>query len=120
MNMSRVIVAGGLRIDRAIGVIGFAPFDFDLDRCVIDVKMMGQFLGDSPKHLLPFPNALLGDHEMTGAGDHAGSQRPDMQIVQVDHAAHPANCPADGVHIQRRGAASSSTLMDSLSTSQEL
>lgn len=63
--------AGMKRAKRAIHVFGIAAFHFDLYGRVRDVKMMLQFLDHRAQNLLPFPNALLGNDDVTTACDHA-------------------------------------------------
>ena len=72
----------------AVHVVGFAPFDFDLDGRVGDVKAPLDIAHDRAQHLLTFADALFRDQDVTAAGDDAWPDHPHVQVVNVDDAVH--------------------------------
>jgi hypothetical protein len=63
-----------------------AVIALDLDRAVADPEIMFQRMRDLIEHLLRAADALIGNPDMAATSDHAGGHRPDMQVVDVEHA----------------------------------
>lgn len=96
---------GGVGFDRAVHVIAVVAFNFDLNRGVVDLEMMVKVVADGSQDLLSFTDALLGDQDMAGAGDDAGANCPDMEIVNVKNTRNFADGGNDGIHVQAVGSA---------------
>ncbi len=62
----------GVSFQRAVHLVSFVAFDFDLNRRVIDAEMPAQFVDDRLENLLPFANHLLGDKEVATASEDSG------------------------------------------------
>jgi hypothetical protein len=75
-------------IGDAVHVIGLTSFHLDLDGRMVDVKTASEISDDRAQDLLPFSHALFRDEDMATAGNDAGTDHPDMKIVNVEDTAN--------------------------------
>ena len=52
------------------------------------MKSVFDIVHDRAQHLLSFPDALLGHDDVAAAGDDTRTDHPDVQIVNIEDAAH--------------------------------
>ena len=88
--MSCVVASLG-RLHIAIQMVGIASIDFDLDGGVGDLKIVVEFGDDGSQDLLAVADGLFFDDDVATAGDGAGADGPDVQVVDVANAGDLAN-----------------------------
>src|SRR5439155_19067072 len=94
-------LATGQRLS-TVHVIRVASFDLHLDGGVGNPKLPLDIVHDRTNHLLPLTDALLADDNMAAAGDDAGPDHPDVEIVDVEHTGHGPDRGNHGGHVGAR------------------
>jgi len=79
-------VGGFCAADLAVHIVGAAAFYLYLNRGVVDFEAVVKFVDDGAEDLLAGGDGLFVDEDVAGAGDDAGADGPDVEVVDVKDA----------------------------------